>query len=38
MIPPFLRLPLNNSYIEHWAKTFPDKPAMIQHENGKTVS
>ena len=34
----FIRLPLVNSYIEHWAKIFPDKPAMIQHEDGKTVS
>jgi hypothetical protein len=38
MIPPFVRLPWINSYIEHRAKTFPDKPAMIQHEDGKTVS
>jgi len=32
------RLPLINSYIEKWAKEFPDKPAMIQHEDNKTVS
>ncbi|MBN2179165.1 MAG: acyl--CoA ligase [Deltaproteobacteria bacterium] len=34
----FIRLPLLNSYIEHWAKVSPDRPAMIQHEDGKTVT
>lgn len=27
-----------NDYIEHWAKARPDHPAMIQHEDGKTIS
>lgn len=31
------RLPLVNSYIEKWAKERPDKPAMIQHEDNKTI-
>ncbi|MFM8322444.1 MAG: class I adenylate-forming enzyme family protein [Chloroflexota bacterium] len=31
-------LPLLNSYIEKWARETPDKPALIQHEDGKTVS
>jgi len=34
----YLRLPLLNAYIEHWAKVTPDKPAMIQHEDGKTIT
>jgi len=34
----FVRLPLLNSYIEHWATVSPERPAMIQHEDGKTVS
>ncbi|MBA4394201.1 MAG: long-chain fatty acid--CoA ligase [Desulfobacca sp.] len=38
MTTPFIRLPLVNSYLEHWAKAFPDKPAMIQHEDGKTIT
>lgn len=33
-----IRFPLLNSCIEHWAKLTPDKPAMIQHEDGKTVT
>ncbi|MBT8489539.1 MAG: acyl--CoA ligase, partial [Deltaproteobacteria bacterium] len=33
----YVRLPLLNSYVEHWAKLTPDKPAMIQHEDGKIV-
>ena len=33
-----VRFPLLNSCIEHWAKLTPDKPAMIQHEDGKTVT
>ncbi len=32
------RLPLVNSYIEKWAKERPDKPAMIQHEDNKTLT
>jgi len=32
------RLPLVNSYIEKWAKERPDKPAMIQHEDSKTIT
>jgi fatty-acyl-CoA synthase len=32
------RLPLVNSYIEKWAGERPDKPAMIQHEDGKTIT
>ena len=32
------RLPLLNSYIDHWARERPDRPAMVQHEDGKTVS
>ncbi len=34
----YVRLPLLNSYIEHWAQETPDKPAMLQHEDGKEVS
>jgi len=34
----YVRLPLLNSYVEHWAKLTPDKPAMIQHEDGKIVT
>jgi fatty-acyl-CoA synthase len=34
----YVRLPLLNSYVEHWAKRTPDKPAMIQHEDGKIVT
>ena len=33
-----IRLPRLNDYIKHWAEKSPDKPAMIQHEDGKTVS
>ena len=32
------KLPLLNSYIEKWAKEMPDKPALIQHEDDKTVT
>ncbi len=32
------RLPLLNNYVEHWAEKVPDKAAMIQHEDGKTVT
>ncbi len=32
------KLPLLNSYIEKWAKESPDKPALIQHEDGKTIT
>ena len=34
----YLRLPLLNAYIDHWAKVTPDKAAMIQHEDGKTIT
>ncbi|RPJ21234.1 MAG: long-chain fatty acid--CoA ligase, partial [Desulfobacteraceae bacterium] len=33
-----IRLPRLNDYIKHWAEKTPDKPAMIQHEDGKTVT
>jgi fatty-acyl-CoA synthase len=32
------RLPLVNDYIEKWAKERPGKPAMIQHEDNKTLT
>ncbi len=32
------KLPLLNSYVEKWARETPDKPALIQHEDGKTVT
>lgn len=32
------KLPLLNSYIEKWAKELPDKPALIQHEDEKTIT
>lgn len=32
------KLPLLNSYIEYWAEKKPDGVAMIQHEDGKTVT
>ena len=32
------KLPLLNSYVEKWAKETPDKPALIQHEDGKTIT
>ena len=32
------KLPLLNSYVEKWARERPDKPAMIQHEDGKTIT
>ena len=32
------KLPLLNSYTEKWAKESPDKPALIQHEDGKTIT
>jgi len=35
---PHVRLPRLNDYIRHWAEKTPDKPAMIQHEDGKTVT
>jgi len=38
MTTPFIKLPLANSYIERWAHKFPNKPAMIQHEDGKIVT
>ena len=32
------KLPLLNDYIDHWSEKRPDQAAMIQHEDGKTVS
>lgn len=32
------KLPLLNSYIERWARTRPDRIAMLQHENGKEIT
>jgi len=32
------KLPLLNSYVEKWAKETPDKPALIQHEDDKTIT
>lgn len=36
--PTFLRLPRLNDYIQHWAREKADHTAMIQHEDGKTLS
>ena len=35
--PDYVRLPRLPDYIAHWAAARPDHPAMIQHEDGKTV-
>ena len=35
---PSPRLPLVNDYIAKWARERPDKAAMIQHEDGKTIT
>jgi len=32
------KLPLLNSYTEKWARELPDKPALIQHEDEKTIT
>ena len=32
------KLPLLNSYVEKWAKETPDKPALIQHDDDKTIT
>lgn len=32
------KLPLLNSYPEKWAREMPDKPALIQHEDEKTIT
>ena len=32
------KFPLLNSYIDYWAGKKPDQPAMIQHEDNKTVT
>ena len=32
------RLPRLNDYIDHWSEKRPDQAAMIQYEDGKTVS
>ena len=34
----FIRLPRLNDYVDHWAAHLPDRTAMIQHEDGKTVT
>jgi fatty-acyl-CoA synthase len=34
----YVRLPLLNSYVEYWARQKPDRPAMIQHEDGKIIT
>lgn len=31
-------LPVLNSYVEKWAKLSPDQPALVQHEDGKTIT
>ena len=36
--PDCLRLPRLNDYIGHYARTSAEKPAMIQHEDGKTLT
>ncbi len=36
--PTFLRLPRLNDYIGHWARATAEKTAMIQHEDGKTLT
>jgi len=36
--PECLRLPRLNDYISHYARTSAAKPAMIQHEDGKTLT
>jgi fatty-acyl-CoA synthase len=33
-----LRLPRLNDYIDHWAHASAEKQAMIQHEDGKTIT
>ncbi len=33
-----VNLPLVTSYVEHWARVSPDKSALLQHEDGKTIS
>ena len=32
------KLPLVTDYVEKWARVEPDKPALVQHEDGKTVT
>ncbi|MBN2283352.1 MAG: acyl--CoA ligase [Deltaproteobacteria bacterium] len=34
----YVRLPLLNSYIEHWARETPHRAAMIQHEDGRSFT
>ncbi len=31
-------LPLLTSYVEHWARVLPEKPALVQHEDGRTLT
>ncbi len=32
------RLPLVNSFIDHWAKKTPDKTAIVQHEDNRRIT
>ena len=32
------KFPLLNSYIDYWAGKKPGQPAMVQHEDNKTVT
>lgn len=34
----FIRLPRLGDYVDHWADQLPHRAAMIQHEDGKTVT
>ncbi|MCB2145600.1 MAG: acyl--CoA ligase [Deltaproteobacteria bacterium] len=34
----FVRLPRVSDYVDHWAARLPHRAAMIQHEDGKTIS
>ncbi len=38
MSEPFVHLPRLGDYVDHWAMKLPDCKAMIQHEDGKTVT
>ncbi len=38
MSEPFIHLPRLGDYVDHWAAKLPDRRAMIQHEDGKTVT
>lgn len=32
------KMPLLNDYIDYWSEKRPDRAAMIQHEDGKTIT